>query len=96
MPLTSVKAVFEHAAIDGPFPDATSRHERTGNLVGERIEWVYSSKDAYEHIYLNENTYCWHCIAGNEKGLADTDRCLQCAPTEKYSAAKAMTRRAGR
>ncbi len=76
MPLTSVQAVFEHAAIDGPFSDTTPRHERTGDLVGERIEWVYSSKDAYEHIYLSENTYCWHCIAGNEKGLADTDRCF--------------------
>jgi hypothetical protein len=76
MPLTSVEAVFEHAAIDEPFSDATPRHERTTDLVGERIMWVYSSKDAYEHIYLEENSYTWHCIAGNEKGLADTDRCF--------------------
>ena len=76
MPLSSVQAIFEHAAINGPFSDGTPRHERTGDLVGERIMWVYSSKDAYEHIYLSENTYSWHCIAGNEKGLADTDQCF--------------------
>jgi hypothetical protein len=76
LPLSPVRVIFEHAAIDGPFLDSTPRHGPTRDLVGKRIEWVYSSKDAYEHIYLNENTYSWHCIAGNEKGLADTDRCF--------------------
>jgi hypothetical protein len=76
MPLTSVQVVFEHAAMDQPFSATTARHERTTDLVGERIVWVYSSKDIYEHIYLEENIYSWHCIAGNEKGLADTDRCV--------------------
>ena len=75
-PLTSVQAAFEHAAVDVPFTPTTPRHEKTADLVGERFQWVYSSKDAYEHIYLNENTYTWHCISGNEKGLADTDRCF--------------------
>jgi hypothetical protein len=68
MPLTSARAVFEHAAVDRPFTDAVARHERTADLVGERIQWVYSSRDAYEHIYLEENTYSWHCIAGKERG----------------------------
>jgi hypothetical protein len=76
MPLTSVQAIFEHAAIDGPFTEITPRHKKTTDLVGERFQWVYSSKDAYEHIYLNDQTYTWQCIAGNEKGLADTDRCF--------------------
>jgi hypothetical protein len=76
MALTPVQVSFEHAAVDIPFSEATPRHEKTTDLVGERVQWVYSSKDAYEHIYLNENTYSWHCIAGNEKGLADTDRCF--------------------
>ncbi len=75
-PLTSVQATFEHTAVDLPFTETTPRHEKTMDLVGERFQWVYSSKDAYEHIYLNENTYTWHCISGNEKGLADTDRCF--------------------
>lgn len=30
---------------------------------------------SFEHIYLNEKLYTWHCMAGIEKGLADTDRC---------------------
>lgn len=76
MLLTSVQAIFEHATVDAPFRKDTPRHEKTTDLVGERVQWVYSSKDAYEHIYLNENTYTWHCISGNEKGLADTDRCF--------------------
>jgi len=74
-PLTSVQATFDHASVDRPFTKKTPRHQKTKDLVGERVQWIYSSKDAYEHIYLNENTYTWHCIAGNEKGLADTDRC---------------------
>jgi len=76
MALTPVEVLFEHAAVNMPFSDVTPRHERTKDLVGERVQWVYSSKDAYEHIYLNDNTYSWHCIAGNERGLADTDRCF--------------------
>jgi hypothetical protein len=84
MPLTSVQALFEHAAIDVPFTATTPRHEKTMDLVGERVQWVYSSKDAYEHIYLNENTYTWQCISGNEKGLADTDRCFFYKLGEKF------------
>ncbi len=76
MPLTSVQAIFEHAAIDGAFTQSTPRHQETSDLVGRRMQWIYSSKDAYEHIYLNDHTYTWHCISGNEKGLADTDRCF--------------------
>jgi hypothetical protein len=76
MPLTAVQVIFEHASLDSPFSEATPRHQKTRDLVGKRAQWVYSSKDAYEHIYLNENTYTWHCIAGKEKGLADTDRCF--------------------
>lgn len=83
MPLTSVQAIFEHAAIGGPFTETTPRHEKTTDLVGERFQWVYSSKDAYEHIYLNEQRYTWQCIAGNERGLADTDRCFFYKLTEK-------------
>ena len=55
---------------------SSPRHEKTSDLVGHRMQWIYSSKDAYEHIYLNESRYTWHCISGNEKGLADTDTCF--------------------
>jgi len=50
--------------------------------VGQRIEYTYSPTERYEHVYLNDRLYTWHCLAGSEKGLADTDRChyLRLAP----------------
>jgi hypothetical protein len=39
------------------------------------VEYTYSPTERYEHIYLNERFYTWHCLLGSEKGLADTDRC---------------------
>ncbi len=84
MPLTSVQALFDHASVDRPFTKKTLRHRRTADLVGERIQWIYSSKDAYEHIYLTQNTYTWHCISGSEKGLADTDRCFFYKIADKF------------
>ena len=75
MEMTSVKGLFKHAAIDAPFTEATAKHEATSDLVGKRLQFRYSQNDVYEHIYLNENFYVWHCIAGIEKGLCDTDRC---------------------
>ena len=50
-------------------------HERTTDLIGKRIKYAYSSKHVYEHIYLNDRFYTWHCLAGVEKGLADTEIC---------------------
>jgi hypothetical protein len=76
MDLTAVAVGIESAAIDRPW-DAVSqrRHEPTAELVGRRIQYVYSASEVYEHIYLNEKLYTWHCLAGIERGLADTDRC---------------------
>ncbi len=74
-PLTSVKTVWDHAAVDGPFTKDTKKHQKTSQLVGERLQFKYSENDAYEHIYLNENYYTWHCLTGVEKGLCDTDLC---------------------
>jgi hypothetical protein len=76
LPLTSVKVEFKHAALNEPFSAATPKHQPTADLVGERIQFVYSTNDVYEHIYLNENFYTWHCLKGIEKGLCDTDRCF--------------------
>lgn len=75
-PMTSVKAIWDHAAVDAPFTSATKVHPKTTKLVGERLQFNYSSTDAYEHIYLCEDMYTWHCILGVEKGLADTDKCF--------------------
>lgn len=74
--LTGVKAAFSHGSIDKPFNGATTaRHSGTEELIGMRIEYAYSPTDLYEHVYLNGKFYTWHCLAGVEKGLADTDRC---------------------
>ncbi|WP_257347372.1 molybdenum cofactor biosynthesis F family protein [Pseudalkalibacillus decolorationis] len=75
MPLTAVNASFEHVSIDNPMTNLTPQHEKTKDLIGKTIEFVYSAKDVYEHNYLNENHYTWHCTAGNEEGLCDSDRC---------------------
>jgi hypothetical protein len=42
-------------------------------LIGRRVYWRYSKVHAYEHVYLSPQWYTWHCLAGPEKGLADTD-----------------------
>jgi hypothetical protein len=73
--LTGVSATFLSAAIDQPFSDKTPRHLPAVDMVGRRVEYTYSPSERYEHIYLNESLYTWHCLQGSEKGLADTDRC---------------------
>ncbi|WP_372664895.1 MoaF C-terminal domain-containing protein [Amycolatopsis kentuckyensis] len=63
---------FLPATIDG--------HEARGEpmapstaLIGRRVLWVYSAEHAYEHVYLSPHWYTWQCLAGPERGLADTD-----------------------
>lgn len=73
--LTGVKAKFLSGAIDAPFGQRAGRHTDTRELIGKRIEYTYSRSERYEHVYLNERFYTWHCLAGSEQGLADTDRC---------------------
>jgi len=73
--LTSVRATFLAGVIDAPWAPSAARHAKTNELVGKRIEYTYSATERYEHIYLNERLYTWHCLTGSEKGLADTDRC---------------------
>lgn len=73
--LTGVTAELLAGAIDHPFTEVTPRHKLTHELVGKLIEYSYSPSERYQHVYLNENFYSWHCLEGAEKGLADTDRC---------------------
>jgi len=73
--LTCVTARFLRATIERPFEVSDSAHATTLELVGRRIKYTYSRTEAYEHIYLNDKLYTWHCLKGIEKGLADTDRC---------------------
>jgi hypothetical protein len=73
--LTGVGVEIIAGSIDAPFLATTARHSLTSELVGKRVEYTYSSTERYEHIYLNQKFYTWHCLAGSERGLADTDRC---------------------
>jgi hypothetical protein len=72
--MTFVAVEFKRAAIDRPFTAEEHRHVPTAEMVGKRVKYVYSPTETYEHIYLNEKLYTWQCLAGIEKGLADTDR----------------------
>jgi len=73
--LTPVTVEFLRAGINQPVDKDETNHLPTSDLIGKRVKYTYSQTEAYEHIYLNENLYTWHCLAGLEKGLADSDRC---------------------
>jgi hypothetical protein len=73
--LTLVATDIAPSYIDGPWAAGEHPHVPTDELVGKRVQYVYSQSEAYEHIYLNENLYTWQCLRGSEQGLADTDRC---------------------
>lgn len=73
--LATVGARLLSGAVGAPFLAATGRHPVTRELVGKRVEYTYSDTECYEHIYLNERFFTWHCLAGSERGLADTERC---------------------
>lgn len=67
-----VGQVFVPGRIDGSDAHGTAPRPTT-SLVGRRAIWVYSSEHAYEHVYLSPQWYSWQCLAGPERGLADTD-----------------------
>lgn len=74
--LSAVNVRFQRGAIDTPFSSASALPVPTDELVGRRVHHEYGARDAYEHIYLETDLYSWHCTAGPEVGLADTDRCF--------------------
>jgi hypothetical protein len=69
---TRVRQRFVPARIEG-IPVTGSAPAPTTALVGRRVMWVYSTEHAYEHVYLSPQWYTWQCLAGPERGLADTD-----------------------
>ena len=74
--LSPVRVEIVHAVVDPRAPDEpVVPHARTADLVGKRVRYTYGDGGVYEHIYLNERLYTWHCLAGPERGLADTERC---------------------
>ena len=64
---------FSNAHIKGF--DGSPPYETTDELIGKHVLYRYTGNDAYEHMYLNQGTFTWHCLSGTEKGLADTEPC---------------------
>ena len=73
MELTGVEAAILHGSVAGKH--GGTAHAPTDELIGLRNRYHYSPEEVYEHVYLNNNFYTWHCIQGSEAGLGDTDRC---------------------
>ncbi len=74
--LSTIRIEILHAIINSSSPDRSVKPlRRTSDLVGKRIKYTYSFNHVYEHIYLNDRLFTWHCLAGVEKGLADTEIC---------------------
>jgi hypothetical protein len=74
--LSMVKVEIQHAIMNpSSLDDSVPVHERTTDLIGKRIQYTYSYDRVYEHIYLNDRFYTWHCLEGAEAGLGDTDIC---------------------
>jgi len=75
LPLTAVEVNLQFATLNRPYNDDQRLHRPTNELIGMRNLYRYNPSECYEHIYLNENFYAWHCLQGVEKGLSDVDRC---------------------
>lgn len=73
--LTPVQARISRGTIDRPFAPDAALPAPTRELLGKRIEYIYSPHERYEHIYLNDGFYTWRCLDGSERGLTDTDAC---------------------
>lgn len=69
---TRVAHVFVPGTIEGATVSGVTAAPSAA-LIGRRVMWVYSPVHAYEHVYLSPQWYTWQCLAGPERGLADTD-----------------------
>lgn len=69
---TAVQQIFVPGLIEG-IETTGAEAAPTTTLIGRRVQWVYSEEHAYEHVYLSPRWYSWQCLAGPERGLADTD-----------------------
>lgn len=75
------RTTFHDAHLDDrqdaePFPHTTE-------LIGKHVLYRYTGRDVYEHVYLNQGTFTWHCLSGTEKGLADTEPCKMLKLSDK-------------
>ena len=74
--LSTMKVEILHANVNpSSLNEPVVPHQRTSDLIGKRIKYTYSGNHVYEHIYLNDRLFTWHCLVGVEKGIADTEIC---------------------
>ncbi|KAA2267154.1 molybdenum cofactor biosynthesis protein MoaF [Solihabitans fulvus] len=71
---TVVTQSFHTGTVEGVEPTGEPPAP-SGDLLGRRVLWSYSREHHYEHVYLSEHWYSFHCLSGPERGLADTDAC---------------------
>lgn len=69
---TRVRQAFVPGTVGGTVATG-SAPAPSPSLVGRRILWVHSDNYAYEHLYLSTRWLTWQCMAGAERGLADTE-----------------------
>ncbi|UYZ85222.1 molybdenum cofactor biosynthesis F family protein [Entomomonas sp. E2T0] len=62
-------------SLDKPYEKYQDLHSQTDELIGARFLYYCGFDTVYEHIYLNQNYYTWHCLVGERTGLADTNPC---------------------
>ena len=94
---TRVVHHFGTATIDGAEASGAEAHPTTA-LIGRRVEWVYSTEHAYEHVYLSERWYSWQCLAGPSADSPTPTRtaCGRCAPASTCSPGARRSSRAPR
>lgn len=69
-----VRQMFTPGVVGDPGTAATvAPPAPTRDLVGRRALHRYSGNHLYEHVYLSSGRYCWQCLEGVERGLADVD-----------------------
>lgn len=44
-------------------------------LIGRQFRYTYSSTHQYDHYYINDRYYAWHCLKGPDADLGDFDEC---------------------
>ena len=58
---------------DPSVPPTGMKPGPTRDLIGLRAIYTYNKNQCFEHIYLNEKRYAWHCIVGPLKGESDVE-----------------------
>jgi hypothetical protein len=58
---------------DPSIPPTGMKPAPTRDLIGLRAIYTYNKNQCFEHIYLNEKRYAWHCIVGPLKGESDVE-----------------------